>query len=94
MSVISINGLPGKGKTLTGTMIALKHFKKENNSLKRLIRKIKKESVYVNNVYSNYPILLNKRKNKKVNSYFETGITLTDLAILINSSLLRISETT
>lgn len=62
MSVISINGLPGKGKTLTGTMIALKHFKKENNSLKRLIRKIKKESVYVNNVYSNYPILLNKRK--------------------------------
>lgn len=62
MSVISINGLPGKGKTLTATMIALKHYKKENTSLKKLIRKIKKEEVILNNVYSNYPILLNKRK--------------------------------
>lgn len=62
MSVISINGLPGKGKTLTATMIALKHYKKENSSLKKLIRKIKKEEVILNNVYSNYPILLNKRK--------------------------------
>lgn len=62
MSVISINGLPGKGKTLTGTMIALKHFRKENNIIKKIVRKIKKEEVILNNVYSNYPILLNKRK--------------------------------
>lgn len=62
MSVISINGLPGKGKTLTATMIALKHYKKENTFLKKLIRRIKKEEVILNNVYSNYPILLNKRK--------------------------------
>lgn len=62
MSVISINGLPGKGKTLTATMIALKHYKKENTILRKLVRKIKKEEVTVNNVYSNYPILLNKRK--------------------------------
>lgn len=62
MSVISINGLPGKGKTLTATMIALKHYKKENTVLKKIIRKIKKEDIILNNVYSNYPILLNKRK--------------------------------
>lgn len=63
MSVISINGLPGKGKTLTSTMLALKHFKKENTFIKRTLRKIKKKEVYLNNVYSNFPICLNKRKN-------------------------------
>lgn len=62
MSVISINGLPGKGKTMTATMIALKHYKKENTILKKIVRKIKKEPIVINNVYSNYPILLNKRK--------------------------------
>ena len=62
MSVISVNGLPGKGKTLTATMLALKHFKKENTILKRLVRKVKKQESWNNNVYSNFPILLNKRK--------------------------------
>lgn len=62
MSVISINGLPGKGKTLTATLLALKHFKKENTFVKKIVRKIKKHDVIVNNVYSNFPILLDKRK--------------------------------
>ena len=63
MSVVCINGLPGKGKTLLGTSIAVKHFNKENTFFKKVFRKIKKEDIIVNNVYSNYPILLNKRKN-------------------------------
>lgn len=62
MSVISINGLPGKGKTLTATALALNHYKSENNILKKVIRKIKKQDLIVNNVYSNYPILLDKRR--------------------------------
>ena len=62
MSVISVNGLPGVGKTLISTHLALKHFKKENTILKRLFRKIRKKEVWNNNVYSNFPILLNKRK--------------------------------
>jgi len=72
MSVISINGLPGKGKTLTATAFALKHYKKQNSLLKQFIRKIKKEPVILNNVYSNYPILLDKRKkiySNKVSIY-------------------------
>lgn len=62
MSVISINGLPGKGKTLISTHLALKHFKKENTIIKKIVRKIKKQDVIMNNVYSNFPICLNKRK--------------------------------
>ncbi len=62
MSVISINGLPGQGKTLTATYLAVKHYKKQNTTLRRLVRKIKKEVPIINNIYSNYPICLNKRK--------------------------------
>lgn len=72
MSVISINGLPGKGKTLLGTTMALKHYKKENTLLRKVIRKIKKQDTIVNNVYSNYPILLDKKRkiySNKVNIY-------------------------
>ena len=49
MSVISVNGLPGVGKTLISTHLALKHFKKENTILKRLFRKIRKKEVWNNN---------------------------------------------
>lgn len=62
MSVISINGLPGQGKTLTATHLAIKHYKNENNILKKIIRKIKKEEFILNNVYSNYPICLDKKR--------------------------------
>lgn len=62
MAVISINGLPGKGKTLTSVNLALKHFKEENKFITRIIRKLQRKPSYYNNVYSNFPILLNKRK--------------------------------
>lgn len=53
MSVIAICGLPGSGKTLFATYLAMKKYKKDN------LFKRKKE----NNIYSNYPILLNKSKH-------------------------------
>ncbi len=63
MSVIAICGLPGSGKTLFSTYLQLKYYKKQNGIIKKLIRKIKKEDVLVNNVYSNYPILFDKKHN-------------------------------
>ena len=72
MSVISLNGLPGSGKTLTGTYLAIKHFKKDNTGLKKFIRFLQRKPKIVNNVYSNYPILLDKRKkvySNKVSIY-------------------------
>lgn len=72
MSVISLNGLPGKGKTLTATKLALDHFHHDNTALRRFIRFLRRKPTYVNTVYSNYPICLNKRKNiysRKVSVY-------------------------
>ena len=57
-----ISGLPGSGKNVYATYLAKKHFERENNFIKRFIRKIKHQNLYINNVYSSYPILLNKRK--------------------------------
>lgn len=57
-----ISGLPGKGKNVYATYLAKKHFRSENGLFRRLVRSIKHEEVYFNNVYSTYPILLNKRK--------------------------------
>lgn len=79
MSLIAFCGVPGSGKTLNATRLALKHYKKENNKLKYyfsyLISKIPNKNLKVNfdyykkfpygkinNVYSNYPILLDKKK--------------------------------
>lgn len=62
MSVIGIHGIPGCGKTVLASAIALKHYKKENKKIKQFFRYITKKPVLINNVYSNYPILLNKRK--------------------------------
>lgn len=62
MSVIAICGLPGKGKTLTAVNLAVKHFKKENSSFKKLNRKLHRQPSIINNVYSNFPILLDRRK--------------------------------
>lgn len=63
MSVIGLHGVPGSGKTLSSVVIARKHYKRENSKLKRFIRKIKKKEIFVNNVYSNFPILLDKKRN-------------------------------
>lgn len=57
-----ISGLPGSGKNVYATYLAKKHFQHENNLIQRLARSIKHEDIFINNVYSNYPILLNKRK--------------------------------
>ena len=72
MSVISINGLPGKGKTLTSVHLAIKHYKNQNKFFPRLIRKLQRKKVIYNSVYSNFPICLDKRKkiySNKVSVY-------------------------
>lgn len=45
MSVISLNGIPGSGKTVSGTSIGLKHFKKENRKIKQFIRYLTKKKL-------------------------------------------------
>lgn len=62
MSVVSINGLPGKGKNVLATYLAIKHYKTDNSFLKRFIRKVKGKETILNTVYSTYPILLDKKK--------------------------------
>lgn len=62
MSVISINGLPGKGKTLIATHLAIKHYKSQNKFIMKFIRKLTRKQVIYNSVYSNFPILLDKRR--------------------------------
>lgn len=78
MSLIAFNGVPGSGKTLNATRIALKHYSKENSYLKKfyyyILYKFTKNKVdylyyknfdkcKINNVYSNFPILLDKKNN-------------------------------
>lgn len=59
MSVIAVCGLPGSGKTLFTTYLMLKHYKAENNIIKRIIKHdLKNKHV---NIYSNYPIRLDKK---------------------------------
>lgn len=62
MSVIAICGLPGSGKTLFCTYLQIKHFKSQNTLLMRLKRKLKRDNVYIRNIYSNYPICLDLKK--------------------------------
>lgn len=54
MAVRVLTAPPGMGKTLNLTRIAIELFKEENPFLKRL----KKDYIYYNNIYSNYPILV------------------------------------
>ncbi len=78
--VIAINGLPGSGKNVRATYLAKKHFKKTNNVIRRIIRKIKHEEIIFNNVYSTYPILLKKykKRSKKIDIYSNL-VTIYDL---------------
>lgn len=67
MAVRALTAPPGFGKTLNMSRIALELFKEENkeNIIFKIIRKIKKQPrEYNNNIYSNYPILLKKKKKK------------------------------
>lgn len=61
--LVSIGGKPRSGKNLTAVYLAKKHFKNENSIIKRLIRKRKGLDPIYNNIYSNFPILLDKKKN-------------------------------
>ena len=80
MALQCLCGVPGSGKTLNSTRIAIKHYKIENNLIKKGIIyflsyfKIPKfitlkenynrfKNKKINNVYSNYPILLDKKNN-------------------------------
>lgn len=54
MAVRVISAPPGHGKTLNMTRIAIKLFKKQNPILKR----IKNDYIFNDNIYSNYPILV------------------------------------
>lgn len=74
MSVIGLHGIPGSGKTLSATAIALKYYKKQNKLYKQFFRYIRKKDIIINNIYTNYPILLNKRKK-----IYSNVITIDDL---------------
>ena len=63
MSVIGLHGIPGSGKTLGAVGgIALKTYKKDNRLIKRLIRRFLRVPIRINTVYSNFPILLDKKR--------------------------------
>lgn len=85
MAVKALNGVPGSGKTLNLTRIAINHYKRQNNIIKRYAikvlakLKIKKMVILndyynrfpyhrINNVYTNYPILLDKKHKIYSNS--------------------------
>lgn len=72
-----IGGIPGSGKNVISTKIALKHYKKTNSLLRRLIRKLFHKEVWINNVYSTYPILIKKSKRK--GDLYSNRVTIYDL---------------
>lgn len=71
-----ISGLPGRGKNVYATSVAKKHFNRENSVFRRLVRSIKHEDKYINNVYSTYPILLKKTRKEKI---YSNVVSLFDL---------------
>lgn len=80
MSVTCIDGIPGSGKNVLATYIGKKHFKKENNLIRKLFRKLTHRPILVNNVYTTYPVLLKKysKRSKKKNIY-SNRVTIYDL---------------
>lgn len=91
--ITCVNGIPGSGKNVLVTKICLHHYKKTNNSIRRLIRKIKKEPTWINNVYSTYPILLKKTKKEKVYSNIVTIYDLVPNNRFLNHAVIVIDET-
>lgn len=63
MALTTNTGLPGLGKTELLTYFSIKHYKRTNSLLNRYIRRKKGLSEYINNVYSDYPILLDIKHN-------------------------------
>ena len=76
--VRTINGSPGSGKNVSATHLAKNHFKKMNSLLRRAIRRIAHRSVWINNVYTTYPILLRKGTKKRKPTY-SMRVSLFDL---------------
>lgn len=91
--ITCVNGIPGSGKNVLVTKICLHHYKKINNPIRRLIRKIKKEPIWINNVYSTYPILLKKNKKEKVYSNIVTIYDLVPSNRFLNHAVIVIDET-
>lgn len=54
MAVRVLSAPPGHGKTLNMTRIAIQLFKEQNP----LLRRMKEDYTFINNIYSNYPILV------------------------------------
>lgn len=75
-----INGLPGYGKNVYATYLAKKHFRRTNNLLFRVVRRIQHKPTFINNVYTTYPILLKKfSKRSRKKPIFSNKVTLYDL---------------
>lgn len=72
MAVRVLSAPPGCGKTLNMTRIAIQLFKDANPYIKR----IKKDYIFYNSIYSNYPILL--WYQKKPFKYFAPGGQIKD----------------
>jgi len=64
MAVITVTAPPGKGKTLTLVRVAQDLFYKENNLIPLIHKPIKKDTILENIIYSNFPILVYKSKEK------------------------------
>lgn len=93
--VITLNGIPGSGKNVRATYLAIKHYKKENSLLRRCIRKCFKKPSYINNVYTSYPVLLRKGSKKKKPVY-SNRVSLFDLNCqyqFLSNALIIIDET-
>lgn len=90
--ISSINGLPGLGKNVYATYLAKKHFKRENNIIKRFLRRLKHQELYINNVYSTYPIILKKSKKKMIYSNLITLDDLDNSYRYLKNSLIFIDE--
>ena len=96
--VITINGIPGSGKNVLATHLALKHYKKENFILRRFIRILFHRPAYLNNVYTSYPILLKKHKfwQKNKPDIYSNRVTIFDLIPqnkFFDNALIIIDET-
>ena len=82
--MVIIDGIPGVGKTKTMVYLAQQQFRKANSKRlrkQRLKAKLNEKTPFVDNngfyhfVYSNFPILLNKKHNiytQKTSLYFFT----------------------
>lgn len=95
--VIGLCGIPGSGKNVRATYLAKKDFKKNNNILLKVYRKLTHKPVLVNNIYSTYPILLKRysRWSKKKDIYSNV-VTIFDLVPdnrFVNNASIFIDET-